>query len=122
LSRGLLGDAGGYAEIVASSRPSRPPRTRANIDEFTRRHRRHRGVAVPAGQGDHHLEPGEPPMLMRDTVYCLVEEGDLAITTRSTRWSPRCRLREGYRLKQSVQFEHTPTRTLIAPTSAGTRG
>src|SRR6195952_4660602 len=64
-----------YAEIVASvSSASAGPGTRANIDEFTRTTsagvetigRAQRGKAIII------LNPAEPPMIMRDTIFCAV--------------------------------------------------
>ncbi|MFC4766529.1 acetaldehyde dehydrogenase (acetylating) [Effusibacillus consociatus] len=77
-----------YAEIVATiSSESAGPGTRANIDEFTQTTAR--GIEVIGGAKKGKaiiiLNPAEPPILMRDTVYALVEEGsmDEAAITRS---------------------------------------
>jgi acetaldehyde dehydrogenase len=64
-----------YAEIVASvSSLSAGPGTRQNIDEFTRT--TSRGVETIGGaeQGKAIiiLNPAEPPMIMRDTIFCAV--------------------------------------------------
>ncbi len=66
-----------YAEIVASvSSRSAGPGTRANIDEFTRTTAR--GVeeigGAEAGKAIIILNPAEPPMIMRDTIFCAVDE------------------------------------------------
>ena len=101
-----------YAEIVASiASKSAGPGTRANIDEFTETTasaiesvggaRRGKAVIV--------LNPAEPAMIMRDTVFCLVdapEPGDRSAIIDSigqmigevSRYVP------GYRLKQAVQI------------------
>ena len=64
-----------YAEIVASvSSVSAGPGTRANIDEFTRT--TSRGVeeigGAQRGKAIIILNPADPPMIMRDTIFCAV--------------------------------------------------
>jgi acetaldehyde dehydrogenase len=64
-----------YAEIVASvSSVSAGPGTRANIDEFTRTTAA--GVTEIGGAAEGKaiiiLNPAEPPMIMRDTIFCAV--------------------------------------------------
>jgi acetaldehyde dehydrogenase len=100
-----------YAEIVSSiASRSAGPGTRANIDEFTETTARALEVIGGAARGKAIivLNPAEPPLLMRNTVYCLVEgECDhvaieasiLAQVEAVQAYVP------GYRLKQRVQFE-----------------
>jgi acetaldehyde dehydrogenase len=99
-----------YAEIVASvSSRSAGPGTRANIDEFTRTTAR--GVELVGGASRGKaiivLNPAEPPMIMRDTIYTLTEQADFsAIDTSVKRMVQEVqRYVPGYRLKQEVQFE-----------------
>ena len=76
-----------YAEIVATvSSKSAGPGTRKNIDEFTTTTA---GAIEKIGQAKIGkaiiiLNPAEPPMIMRDTVHCLVEgEPDQDAITKS---------------------------------------
>ncbi|SFR69555.1 acetaldehyde dehydrogenase [Agromyces sp. CF514] len=103
-----------YAEIVASiASKSAGPGTRANIDEFTETTSRaieaiggaERGKAIIV------LNPADPPLIMRDTVFCLVERGAADLDRDAVRASVDAMLADvqgyvgGYRLKQQVQFE-----------------
>lgn len=65
----------GYAEIVASvSSVSAGPGTRSNIDEFTRTTAK--GIEViggaERGKAIIVLNPADPPMIMRDTIFCAI--------------------------------------------------
>ncbi|AFK56130.1 acetaldehyde dehydrogenase (acetylating) [Tistrella mobilis] len=99
-----------YAEIVASiSSRSAGPGTRANIDEFTETTSRAIREVGGAGAGKAIivLNPAEPPLIMRDTVYCLAQTQD----REAVRIAIEKMVAEvqayvpGYRLKQAVQFE-----------------
>jgi acetaldehyde dehydrogenase len=99
-----------YAEIVASiASKSAGPGTRANIDEFTRTTARAIERVGGAGKGKAIivLNPAEPPLIMRNTVFCLIEDGDPnAISDSIRRMIDEVRTYvPGYRLKQEVQFE-----------------
>lgn len=67
----------GYAEIVASlSSKSVGPGTRANLDEFTYTTSNAIEVVGGARKGKALaiINPAEPPMLMRNTIYCVTDE------------------------------------------------
>ncbi len=75
-----------YAEIVAAiASKSAGPGTRANIDEFTVTTAKGLEVLGGAQRGKAIivLNPAEPPLIMRDTVYCLCEGGDEGAITAS---------------------------------------
>lgn len=105
-----------YAEIVASiSSRSAGPGTRANIDEFTETTARAIEAVGGARKGKAIivLNPAEPPLIMRDTVYCLSDFADTrAIQDSVARMAGEVQAYvPGYRLKQEVQFdriEHAP--------------
>ncbi|TCM14643.1 acetaldehyde dehydrogenase [Novosphingobium sp. PhB165] len=99
-----------YAEIVASvSSRSAGPGTRANIDEFTRTTSRAIEAVGGATKGKAIiiLNPAEPPMIMRDTVFTLSEGGDEDAIRQSVQdmVAEVQKYVPGYRLKQEVQFE-----------------
>ena len=99
-----------YAEIVASiSSKSAGPGTRANIDEFTQTtaHGIESVGGADKGKAIIVLNPAEPPLMMRDTIFCLSEEADeSAIVDSVTKMIADVqKYVPGYRLKQDVQFE-----------------
>jgi acetaldehyde dehydrogenase len=105
-----------YAEIVASiASKSAGPGTRANIDEFTETTAAALEVVGGAKRGKAIiiLNPVEPPMLMRNTVFCSVpaeaaEPGPLqdAIIDSIDRMAERVReYVPGYGLKADPQFD-----------------
>ena len=102
-----------YGEIVASiSSKSAGPGTRANIDEFTETTARaiEKVGMADKGKAIIVLNPAEPPLVMRDTVFVLSEPADQSEIENSIhkmveevqRYVP------GYKLKQKVQFDQIP--------------
>jgi acetaldehyde dehydrogenase len=99
-----------YAEIVSSiASKSAGPGTRANIDEFTETTAK--GIEKVGGAAKGKaiiiLNPAEPPVMMRGTVYTLssgasedaIRASIQAMVEKVKAYVP------GYRLKQEVQFE-----------------
>jgi len=120
-----------YAEIAASiASKSAGPGTRAIIDEFTETTsaaitqvggaRRGKAVII--------LNPAEPPLMMRDTVFALVNAPD-PVTHDEIRASVKKMVAEvaayvpGYRLVQEIQITaipaDQPVETLLAPGADG---
>lgn len=100
-----------YAEIVASiASRSAGPGTRANIDEFTRTTANGLEIVGGAQRGKAIiiLNPAEPPMIMRDTIYCAISpdadrdaiiDSVLRMVADVTAYVP------GYRLVVEPQFD-----------------
>ena len=100
-----------YAEIVATvASASAGPGTRSNIDEFTRTTAKAVEVIGGAARGKAIiiLNPADPPLIMRDTIYCsLPADVDEAKVARSIQdmveevqgYVP------GYRLRGEPQFD-----------------
>lgn len=102
-----------YAEIVASiASKSAGPGTRANIDEFTETTSKAIEVIGGATKGKAIIimNPAEPPVIMRDTVYVLSEAADEAAVEKSIEETVAAvkAYVPGYSLKQKVQFERIP--------------
>ncbi|MFG2937785.1 acetaldehyde dehydrogenase (acetylating) [Streptomyces sp. NPDC048282] len=111
-----------YAEIVASiASKSAGPGTRANIDEFTETTSSaiEKVGGAARGKAIIVLNPAEPPLIMRDTVFCLIGDADHdAIRASITDMVAEvAKYVPGYRLKQDVQFTAVqpdePVRTLL---------
>lgn len=109
-----------YAEIIASiASKSAGPGTRANIDEFTETTSRALesvgGAAI--GKAIIIMNPAEPPMIMRDTVYTLSDaertsEEEIATSVEAMVKKVQTYV-PGYRLKQRCQFDRV--RDLLVP-------
>ncbi|WP_323791613.1 acetaldehyde dehydrogenase (acetylating) [Nocardioides sp.] len=118
VSRAVV-DAGGvsYAEIVASvSSMSAGPGTRANIDEFTST--TSAGVVsiggAARGKAIIILNPAEPPMIMRDTIYCAVSpdaDRDAIIASVFEMEKAVQEYVPGYRLLQEPQIDEPSAAT-----------
>ena len=102
-----------YGEIVASiASKSAGPGTRANIDEFTET----TAAAIEQVGGAEKgkaiivLNPAEPPLVMRDTVFTLSEQGDREAIRKSihTMVAEVQKYVPGYELHQEVQFDDIP--------------
>jgi acetaldehyde dehydrogenase len=114
-----------YAEIVASiASKSAGPGTRANIDEFTETTAKGLEQVGGAAKGKAIivLNPAEPPMIMRDTVFTLSSGADEqtisaaveAMVDKVRGYVP------GYRLKQAVQFERFGANNPVSIPGIGT--
>jgi acetaldehyde dehydrogenase len=114
-----------YAEIVSTiSSRSAGPGTRANIDEFTETTARalveiggaKRGKAIIL------LNPAEPPILMRNTIYCQVAgEPDMAAVASNVEQMVEA-LKQyvpGYRLIMPPSWDGAKIVTMIEVTGAG---
>jgi acetaldehyde dehydrogenase len=113
-----------YAEIVstAASR-SAGPGTRQNIDEFTRTTARCLEEVGGAGKGKAIivLNPADPPMLMRNTVFCALPDGyDEAAVAASIEKTVAevAAYVPGYRLKRPPIFDTGPYATPGGPAAA----
>jgi acetaldehyde dehydrogenase len=116
-----------YGEIVASiASRSAGPGTRANIDEFTETtsHAIEEVGGADRGKAVIVLNPAEPPLIMRDTVFCLIGSDDPAVHEEIRRSVTEMvaavgEYVPGYRLKQEVQFTplppDEPVHTLLRP-------
>jgi acetaldehyde dehydrogenase len=107
-----------YAEIVASvASVSAGPGTRANIDEFTRT--TSRGVETIGGAARGKaiiiLNPAEPPMIMRDTIFCAVApdaDADAIVSSVHDMVKAVQDYVPGYRLLQEPQVDEPSEVTL----------
>jgi len=113
-----------YAEIVSTvSSRSAGPGTRQNIDEFTETTARSLVTIGGAAKGKAIivLNPADPPILMRNTVYALVETVDQEAITASVTDMVRTvqQYVPGYRLKAGPLFDDHRVTVLLEVTGAG---
>ena len=106
-----------YAEIVATvASRSAGPGTRANIDEFTRTTTQAIEVCggVQRGKAIIVLNPAEPPLIMRDTIFCEIPadaDHDAIVTSIHEVAAYVRSYVPGYRLTVDPQFSVTPDGT-----------
>ena len=109
-----------YAEIVASvSSRSAGPGTRANIDEFTETTADavSKVGGAETGRAIIILNPVEPPLMMRNSVFCAIpaeagEPGDLQDRLLESIHAMEATVQEyvpGYHLRAAPQFDHART-------------
>jgi len=103
-----------YAEMVSAvSSRSAGPGTRQNIDEFTRTTARSLEEigGAEVGKAIIILNPADPPILMRNTVFCALPEGtdhDAVVASVEQMVAEVARYVPGYRLKSPPLIEEGP--------------
>lgn len=114
-----------YAEIVATiSSRSAGPGTRQNIDEFTQTTARGLEIVGKAQKGKAIiiLNPAEPPILMRNTIYCEVQgsvpENDIRASVEEMVERVRTYV-PGYRLRVPPLVKDNLVTTMIEVEGAG---
>lgn len=106
-----------YAEIVSTvASKSAGPGTRQNIDEFTKTTSRalEEVSGASVGKAIMVLNPAEPPIIMRNTVFCALGEGYTEEVVAKSILDMVDRVAEyvpGYRLKSEPVFDDGPYNT-----------
>ncbi|MCU1458757.1 MAG: acetaldehyde dehydrogenase (acetylating) [Actinomycetia bacterium] len=114
-----------YGEIVATvASESAGPGTRANIDEFTRTTANAVKVlgGAESGKAIIVLNPADPPLLMRDTIYCALPEGSDHTLVRESIESMVHEVQQyvpGYRLTSPPQFDDEKVAIFVEVEGAG---
>jgi acetaldehyde dehydrogenase len=114
-----------YAEIVATiSSKSAGPGTRQNIDEFTKTTARAVEVVGKARRGKALiiLNPAEPPIMMRNTIYCEMEQpvDEQAVRDSVDQMVETVRTYvPGYRLRVPPLFKRNLVTTMVEVEGAG---
>jgi acetaldehyde dehydrogenase len=115
-----------YAEIVATiSSKSAGPGTRANIDEFTETTAKalEQVGGAKKGKAIIILNPAEPPIMMRNTVYALVEEGSMDERKMTASIKEMVRNVQsyvpGYKLRQEPIFDGNKVTVFLEVKGAG---
>jgi acetaldehyde dehydrogenase len=110
-----------YAEIVSTvSSRSAGPGTRQNIDEFTRTTARclERVGGAATGKAIIVLNPADPPILMRNTVFCALPDGydeEAVAASIAAMVDDVSTYVPGYRLKNAPVFDVGPYATPGGP-------
>jgi acetaldehyde dehydrogenase (acetylating) len=113
-----------YAEaVITISSKSAGPGTRQNIDEFTKTTSRGMEVLGGAERGKAIiiLNPAEPPILMRATIYALVDHPDDARIDEAVRKAVHnvSQYVPGYRLKHPPHIDGNKVTTMLEVEGAG---
>ena len=114
-----------YGEIVATTASkSAGPGTRKNIDEFTQTTARaiERIGGAKRGKAIIILNPAEPPLVMRDTVHCLLQGDPDEAAIRSSLLRMEAEVQQyvpGYRIKEGPVFDGLRVTTFLEVEGAG---
>lgn len=113
-----------YVEIVASiSSKSAGPGTRANIDEFTQTTKNAliKFTGVKNAKAIIILNPADPPILMHNTIYAVVDNPDMPAVCRAVKEMEK-RIQEyvpGYRVTLDPVYENGRITTMIQVVGLG---
>ena len=114
-----------YGEIVATTASkSAGPAPARNIDEFTRTTARaiERIGGAKRGKAIIILNPAEPPMVMRDTVHCLLRDDPDETAIRASLLRMEAEVQQyvpGYRIKEGPVFDGLRVTTFLEVEGAG---